>query len=106
MPAQILSASLSESRFEGVVNVCEAKIFEDRQLGARLHYGIKYDIKVENGRLAEGSEVWMGSLSRSEKAAKGAIPDEQWLHHKPLPELPEAQDISDELLGIDDSAFQ
>lgn len=106
VPAQILSASLSESRFEGVVNVCEAKIFEDRQLGARLHYGIKYDIKVENGRLAEGSEVWMGSLSRSEKAAKGAIPDEQWLHHKPLPELPEAQDISDELLGIDDYAFQ
>ena len=103
--AQILSASLSESRFEGVVNVCEAKIFEGTQLGARLHYGIKYDIKVENGRLAEGSEVWMGSLSRSEKAAKGAIPDEQWLNHEPLPELPSPQNISDELLGIDDYAF-
>ena len=101
-PAQILTASLNRATFDGVVYVCEAFFHDDRQMGARIHYGIKYDIKIQNGVIQDDSEIWMGALSRSQKAAKGAIPDMQWLSSEPLPELPKPQHISDELLGIDD----
>ena len=101
-PAQILSASLQHSIHEGVVYVCEAFFYKGRQMGARMHYGIKYKLRLENGIIQDDSEIWMGALSRSQKAAKGAIPAWQWLSSDPLPELPAPQDISDELLGIDD----
>ncbi len=101
-PAQILAASLHQSNHDGVVYVCEAFFYQGRQMGARMHYGIKYNIRVENGIIQDDSEIWMGALSRSQKAAKGAIPDWQWLSSEPLPELPAPQNISDELLGIDD----
>lgn len=100
--AQILAGSLNEATHEGVVYVCEAFFHRGRQMGARIHYGIKYDIRTKNGVILDDSEIWMGALSRSQKAAKGAIPDMQWLSSDPLPELPEPQQISDELLGIDD----
>ena len=104
-PANVISASLNQASHDGLVYVCEAFHYKERQLGARFHYGIQYDLKIHDGRIAEGSEIWMGALSRSLKAKKGAIPDDQWLSTKPLPQLPTAQEISDELLGIDDYEF-
>lgn len=105
-PARIISASLKQSTHDGIVYVCEAFFHDKRQLGARFHYGINYNVKIRNGRVAEGSEIWMGALSRSLKAKKGAIPDNQWLSCKPLPQIPAPQDINDKLLGIDDYDFQ
>ena len=44
-PAQVISASLEQSRQEGLIYVCQAffhKDYPQRQLGSRFHYGIKY----------------------------------------------------------------
>jgi len=103
--ANAISASLDGASHQGLIYVCEAFLYKGRQLGARFHYGIKYDLRIRDGRIAEGSQVWMGALSRSLKAKKGAVPDNQWLNTKPLPELPAAQNVSDKLLGIDDYDF-
>jgi YHS domain-containing protein len=108
-PAEIISASLKQASYAGLVYVCEAffhKDHPDRQLGARFHYGIKYDLKVREGRVAEGSQLWMNALSRSLKAKKGAIPDDQWLGPNPLPQLPAPQqNLNDKLLGADEYTF-
>lgn len=108
-PAQIISSSLKQSNHEGLVYVCEAffhKDYKNRQLGSRFHYGIKYDLKIQGDRILDGSEIWMGALSRSLKAKKGAIPDNQWLGPDPLPQLPSPQqNLNDKLLGADDYTF-
>ena len=75
-------------RLEGLVYVCEEVIDHPRTLGARYHAGIRYDLAIEDGRLAEGSELWMGSLFRSPKLDQNQVPLNQWLGYEPLPTIP------------------
>ena len=102
-----LAAAFDQVAREGTIYVCEANFARpNRQMGARFHYGIQYKLFLESGRVLPESDLWMGSLSRSQKAAKGAIPADQWLSPKPLPMVPTQQDLSDELLGIDDWEYE
>jgi hypothetical protein len=87
---------------KGIVYLCEANYVGKRQMGARFHYAIQYDLLVRDGRIQPDSDLWMGYLSRSQKAAKRAIPDNEWFSVDPLPIVPHVQPLSDELLGIDD----
>lgn len=98
-----IASAFGRVALEGNVYVCEANFGAGgRQMGARFHYGIGYKLFIENGKVLPESDIWMGALSRSQKAAKGKIPEDQWLSEKPLPLVPETQELSDALLGIDD----
>ena len=98
-----LAAAFGHVTEEGNVYVCEANFGPGgKQMGARFHYGIGYKLFVKNGKVLPESDIWMGPLSRSQKAAKGEIPNDQWLSETPLPSVPKRQELSDELLGIDD----
>jgi hypothetical protein len=70
---------------------------------AKFHYGISYEIGVEDGRISPQSEIWMGSLS---VPAGMIIPPadrmvlNEWFDFRPLPEI-EGQNTTDPgLLGI------
>lgn len=102
MPQRNIATALGEIRQDAIVYVCEANHVGKHQIGARFHYGIQYELVLRDGIVLPESNVWMGALSRSQKAARGAIPDDQWLGTDPLPTLPDEQDLSDELLGLDD----
>lgn len=100
---QALAAAFGHVTEEGNVYICEANFGPGgRQMGARFHYGIGYKLFVKDGVVLPDSDIWMGPLSRSQKAAKGQIPNNQWLSETPLPSVPERQELSDELLGIDE----
>ena len=97
-----IASTLGEVDCNGIIYVCEANYVEKGQMGARFHYGLQYELRVRDGRITKDSDLWMGCLSRSQKAAKGAIPDDQWLSLEPLPIVSAPQDVSDQLFGIDD----
>jgi len=95
--------------FRGTVYVCE-KFFKPssipfvgkRQQGARFHYAIRYDLNLENGVLAENSDVYMGALYRTRKLPTWRVPMDEWFSHEPIPVLPGKNVADMELLGITD----
>lgn len=97
------------SKSDGVVYVCEEYHYQPwykggqiQRGGSRFHYAIQYALAFENGRLAEGSDLWMGALYRTRKFRQATVPLDQWFSHKPIPELPSANVDDPELLGITD----
>ncbi len=58
-----------------------------RPAGARFRYGIVYDLSFQDGRLTDGSEVWLGSLYPP-RILHNLIPQSEWLSTSPLPVHP------------------
>ena len=91
----------------GIVYVCE-KYYQKsklpwvgrRQVGARFHYGIAYDLKLKDGVLQEDSDVYMGALYRTRKLPTWRVPMTEWFSHEPIPELPGENVTDPELLGL------
>jgi|GEM_PF-574879 len=72
---------------------------------AERHYGIKYDLKFADGRIAEGSDVWVGSLFWHSNLAlpqRDKIPLDEWFDYRPIPEITGPNSSDPKLLGIDD----
>ena len=97
-------------RKQGIVYICEEYYYQpywwgkrDQRGGSRFHYGIKYDISFEDGKLSSESDVYMGALYRTRKFPQWKVPMDQWFSHNPIPELPCEPSTDDpELLGIDE----
>ncbi len=98
---------LNECR--GTVYVCE-KFFQEsslpfvgkKQMGARFHYAVRYDLNIKDGVLVEDSDMYMGALYRTRKLPTWRVPMSQWFSHEPIPELPGENVDDPELLGITD----
>jgi mono/diheme cytochrome c family protein len=76
---------------------------ENRQARGDRHYGIVYDLTFQQGRLAEGSELWMGSLLWNSQLAvpqPGKVPLEEWFDARPIPEITGPNSDDPVLLGI------
>lgn len=93
--------------YRGTIYVCE-KYFQpakfpflkSRLSGARFHYGIRYDLELQDGVLTDTSDVYMGALYRTRKLPTWRVPMAQWFSHEPIPELP-SENVSDpDLLGF------
>ena len=97
----------SDGQFPGTVYVCEKYFYQPkpdflskRRGGSRFHYGIRYDLKIENDVLTEDSDVYMGALYRTRKLPTWRVPMTQWFSHEPIPVLP-GENVSDpQLLGF------
>ncbi len=69
------------------------------------HYGIVYDLKIENGKLLEGSDIWLGNLyvlpNLLPPVPDGFLTQREWVDFRPIPVIPEPQTVTDpDLLGI------
>lgn len=93
----------------GTVYVCEKyfyqpkiAVFGKRRGGSRFHYGIRYDLTIDDNVLADSSDVYMGALYRTRKLPTWRVPMTQWFSHEEIPVLP-GENVSDpELLGINE----
>jgi YHS domain-containing protein len=86
----------------GIIYACEERYDAGRLLGGRFHYGIEYELHVEDGRLTDESALWMGALYRSRDRPFWSLPLEEWFSHDPIPEIPAPQTTDDpSALGID-----
>lgn len=71
--------------------------------GGVVHYGIQYDLKIEKGRVQNGSDLWMGSLYWNPKMAlpqPGKVPSKEWFDHYPIPELTQGNTTDPDLIGV------
>ena len=67
------------------------------------HYAIKYTLTVADGRVAEGSEIWMNFLFLSGKVrapSKTTFPSTEWFDHRPIPEIDGENSSDPKLLGL------
>lgn len=101
--------SCCSSDLRGVVYVCEQRFYKphwwsssEQVGGARMHYGIRYDLTTVDGQLTDASDLYMGALYRTRKFPKWKVPMSQWFSHESIPELPAPNVDDKELLGIDD----
>ncbi len=101
--------SCCSKELRGVVYVCEQRFYKphwwsssEQVGGARMHYGIRYDLATEDGRLTDASDMYMGALYRTRKFPKWKVPMSEWFSHEPIPELPGPNVEDKALLGIDD----
>lgn len=66
--------------------------------------GIVYDLKLEDGRVTEGSEVWMDAIYYPENvvppAGEGRVPWTEWYDYRPIPVIEGENTKDPELLGM------
>lgn len=93
----------------GTVYVCEKYLYQPRvsflprrRGGSRFHYGIHFDLQIDEGIVSNASDVYMGALYRTRKLPTWRVPMTQWFSHEPIPELPGPSTDDPDLLGITD----
>lgn len=67
------------------------------------HYGIQYDLRFADDRIAEGSDLWLGSLFWTPVLAyprADKVPLDEWFDYRPIPEIVGDNTTDPELLGI------
>ncbi len=70
---------------------------EDNRFLSTLRMGIVYDLKIENGRLVDGSDLWMGHLLKDP-----IVPDEEWMSASPIQVIEGTNTADRRLLGVDE----
>lgn len=68
----------------------------------QFRYGLCYDLVIEDGRIAEDSEIWLGNLCSSPRLIppSNAVPQREWLDWQPIPVLDEPVIDDPYLTGI------
>lgn len=75
---------------------------------ARTEFAIVYEVTIEDGRIAEDSDVWMGNIFQFNMLVpprvEGKIPQEEWFSDRPIPENTGEQVTDPKLLGLPEHA--
>jgi mono/diheme cytochrome c family protein len=69
------------------------------------HYGVKYDLGVHDGQLAEDSDLWMNSFGNpavQDPQPPDKIPYREWFDYRPLPVIEGENSQDPKLLGVDE----
>ena len=105
----VVPAMAGDGEYQGIVYLCEDKFYQPHRFaekdavgGARFHYGMPYRLVLRAGKVAEESELSMGSLYRTRKFPLHEVPLDQWFSEQPIPELTEQNTDDPALLGIED----
>jgi hypothetical protein len=70
----------------------------------RVHYGIRYEILIENNKISHQSVLWMGSMY--DLGGRVLVPQEKeilldhWFDYRPIPEIETDNPDDPELLGL------
>lgn len=91
-----------ETSLHAVIYVAEPWFEGGGMIGATFHYGIEVRLDFADGRISDGSEIFMNALFRPRKSPYSRVPPEEWFSHEPIPPLPAPQGDDPESLGIDD----
>ena len=64
---------------------------DGRPFSPQAHYGVQADLIIEDGKVAEGSDLWLGNLfwnvAMEPPPVNFKTPAAEWLNHEPLPEI-------------------
>ena len=102
-PLEPFRKSSSSDAVRGIVYHCEKRFGSDKaQIGSRFHYAFQFDLSIEDGKLAEGSDLWMGATYRNRALRIWEIPQNEWLSTEPIPVI-EGENLTTDpkLLGIE-----
>ncbi|MFO1022868.1 MAG: c-type cytochrome domain-containing protein [Planctomycetales bacterium] len=86
----------------GTIYVYKGTVTEEKVRG-EIHYGIQYDLTIENEKLGKDSDLWMASFYWNDRLAvpqPGKIPLEHWFDWRPIPEISGENSTDPTLLGI------
>ncbi len=86
----------------GMLYVNKGKVSDDGVSGL-VHYGINYDVQLDEGTISKESEVWMGSLYRITRLhipPDDKVPLHEWFDFLPIPEIVGGNTEDPELLGV------
>ncbi len=75
--------------------------------GRAVHYAIRYEIPIINGRVGENADLWMGDLlilGAVATAKETKIPHREWFSPSPLPVIEGSNTQDPTLLGIPEHA--
>ncbi len=95
-------------KLSGLVYLCQGYSGK-RTVAERYHFGIKYDLLVKNGRIAQGSDLWMGSLFWTQELAvpqPDKVPMHEWFDHRPIAVLKRENTSDPDLIGVGDYYLQ
>lgn len=78
-------------------------------LKGRIHYGIRYQLMIEEGKLSPSSTLWMGSMydlgGRVLIPQEGEVLLDHWFDFRPIPEIEGENPDIPELLGIPEHEY-
>jgi mono/diheme cytochrome c family protein len=99
------SKNATDGELSGLVYVYKGDR-DETTVSGEAHYGIKYDLKIANGCIAEGSDMWVGAIFWHGGIALPSdstkVPFEEWFSARPIPEIAGPSSDDPRLLGIDD----
>ncbi len=88
---------------EGVIYIHQGNRL-DGEMKGRVHFGIRFRIQIEGGKISAESELWMGSMyhlaGRAIVPAEGTILVDHWFDFRPMPEIDGSNSSDPKLLGI------
>ena len=103
----------SDEHWEGHFPIGSVKTVESDELSgliyvyyrSQYHYGIKYDLKIRNGKVTKDSEIWLGNLWLPpviQFPAEERVPYNEWFDYQTQPEVTEANPDDPKLIGIEE----
>lgn len=73
---------------------------DGRPFSPQLHYGLQADLVIEDGKIAEGSDLWLGNLlwntGMEPPPVKFSLPAHEWLSSEPIPEIEDGHSYHEE----------
>lgn len=84
-----------------VFHICKGDVFEGEGSG-KPHYGIIFETALDNGKLTEQSDLWMGNLLVSARLIPlqdKKIPPGEWFDVRPIPEIEGKNSDDPDLIG-------
>ena len=97
------TSSWHQQRLAGVIYLFYGNETIDGQQG-RVHFGIRYDLHVSEGKIIRPSELWMGSMydlgGRVLIPQEGEVLLDRWFDFRPIPEIEGENPDDPELLGL------
>ncbi len=94
--------SSGAGQLSGIVYVYKGRPDENPPHG-QMHYGIRYELTFEDGRITADSDLWMGNLFTPGPVAltpPGKLPMCEWFDYRPIPEIVGTNTDDPDLLGL------
>lgn len=84
-----------------IFHICKGNVYEDEGSG-KPHYGLVFEVDIEDGKLTDQSDLWMGNLLVSNRLISleaEKIPPGEWFDVRPIPEIEGKNTDDPDLIG-------
>jgi hypothetical protein len=100
-----VSSLKNDRRLDGLVYMYVGKLEDDGTVHGDPHFGIQYDLVIEDGKLSDKSDLWMNSFGNSVFAPPqppDKLPYREWFDYRPMPIITGENTKDPKLLGVDE----